>query len=777
MKRAEILIIAIIAIFIQQGCEDNFVTREFPSVLTISVSGEKDGSILFSGRLVSRSSTAVDEVGFVWQSNGEPDIENGFKANLSSRVKEGPFQLRVFTSLKKNTEYYVKAYARIGDITVYGDTWVFISPVDFQPPAFNLSPLTGYAGDTIEISGGLFNRSSDKNSVKVNNLQAEIVETGDSVLRVVVPLNLETKESSVVVTCEGLSTVLSDKFTLVTPAISSFSPSEVAIMDTLTINGSGFNRIKELNIVKIGGFKAAVLNCSNSMITVKVPFTGDSLCYISVTVSAQSATSLVKLKVINPSIDYFVPAEADHLDTLSIIVKNLDPDAVTGVRFGTINARIISTSDTRIEIEVPSALDKEYSDLNILFSGSELVFGYQFHLKQPVISSVSKENVYNQEIITIYGKSFNPVASLNKVYLLDPNTGKNYVLVPTESFGDSIRVKISYIAPPVTAISSGIYNLGIQTCEEVKWGAATLKIIDIWRRLADFPGGARYKGAAFTIGGYGYSGLGAKIGNNMQRDIWKFNPADESWTWVADLPGDGRIFPFVFRNQTYAYIGGGQSLDNTASQVPLPDFYRFNPANNTWTRLKDVSFVEKSYPGASSSPTSDTHVANLSTSSLREYNSVTDEWQETYFGNGAANRLPQSFSINGKTYFVCGNNNDLTNGTNNQVWEYDPSTNTMTRKNDFPGKSRYAGFSFSIGNYGYIGCGVNYVYNVSVEYLDDVWRYNPVTDSWTQFPSYPGGVRSTPVSFVVGNKAYILTGYNTSVTTADVWEFFDPDNN
>jgi N-acetylneuraminic acid mutarotase len=232
---------------------------------------------------------------------------------------------------------------------------------------------------------------------------------------------------------------------------------------------------------------------------------------------------------------------------------------------------------------------------------------------------------------------------------------------------------------------------------------------------------------------------------------------------------------WLFQNSTFGYAGGGQSIDNTQSQVPYTDFYRYDPILNTWSRMADAPNVEKSYPGGSSSPSSNIHVANLSTSGITEYNSDDNLWNETYNGVAATNREPQTFSIMGKVYFVGGINNTLTNGTNNQVWEYDPETNNMTRKNDFPGVSRYGGFSFSIGNYGYIGCGVNATYSpLTVNYLTDVYRYDPVIDSWTKLPPYPGGSLLVPVTFVIGQKAYILTGYDQSTLLSKVWEFYDP---
>jgi N-acetylneuraminic acid mutarotase len=159
------------------------------------------------------------------------------------------------------------------------------------------------------------------------------------------------------------------------------------------------------------------------------------------------------------------------------------------------------------------------------------------------------------------------------------------------------------------------------------------------------------------------------------------------------------------------------------------------------------------------------------------YTEGTDSWADIYVGNPANYKYPGAFSINNKIYFIGGINATLTNGTNREVWEFDPSTGTMTRKADIPGSSRHAGFSFAVGNYGYVGCGysVTMVPTTSV-LLTDVYRYDPSSDTWQNLGTFPGGPKTTPVSFVIGKKAYVLTGYNSTNLTADVWEFYDPVN-
>ena len=63
----------------------------------------------------------------------------------------------------------------------------------------------------------------------------------------------------------------------------------------------------------------------------------------------------------------------------------------------------------------------------------------------------------------------------------------------------------------------------------------------------------------------------------------------------------------------------------------------------------------------------------------------------------------------------------------NDFWEYNPSTNTWTKKADFGGVGRVAAVGFSIGSKGYLGTGQtnDYLAELSEETLKVFWEYNP----------------------------------------------------
>lgn len=100
------------------------------------------------------------------------------------------------------------------------------------------------------------------------------------------------------------------------------------------------------------------------------------------------------------------------------------------------------------------------------------------------------------------------------------------------------------------------------------------------------------------------------------------------------------------------------------------------------------------------------------------------------------------------------------------------SQGTWTPCDTLPNDSAmFQGISgFSIGNYGYAGLGN---YSNAIILFDELWRFDPSTNSWTKMSSFPGSARVAPASFVIGDKAYLVTGSvkNSGACVTECWEY------
>lgn len=149
------------------------------------------------------------------------------------------------------------------------------------------------------------------------------------------------------------------------------------------------------------------------------------------------------------------------------------------------------------------------------------------------------------------------------------------------------------------------------------------------------------------------------------------------------------------------------------------------------------------------------------------YWSATDD-----FGAGQRERAV-GFSLRGKGYVSCGL--DTADMVRNDLWEFDPATASWTQKANLPGAGRRNAVSFTIGDYAYVGTGVDNAVAPFGNVLNDFWKYDPYNNVWTAIPDYPGAF-NTGVYFAtawsVGGKGYVCGGkIGPDTYTADLWEY------
>jgi N-acetylneuraminic acid mutarotase len=148
-------------------------------------------------------------------------------------------------------------------------------------------------------------------------------------------------------------------------------------------------------------------------------------------------------------------------------------------------------------------------------------------------------------------------------------------------------------------------------------------------------------------------------------------------------------------------------------------------------------------------------------------------WVEKGSFSGPARSNAISFTIGNKAYIVSGYSNYYRERLRD-TWEFDPSTQVWTQKDSLPDGclGRTAGVGFSANGKGYICTGTDDNGNK----LKDVWEFDPTAGekgTWTKMAEdFGGGARYGATAFSVGNKGYVLGGYNGNYLK-DFWEF-DP---
>lgn len=87
---------------------------------------------------------------------------------------------------------------------------------------------------------------------------------------------------------------------------------------------------------------------------------------------------------------------------------------------------------------------------------------------------------------------------------------------------------------------------------------------------------------------------------------------------------------------------------------------------------------------------------------------------------------------------------------------------------DFEGVPRSDAVTFTIGDKAYVGTGYD-----GSDRLNDFWEYDPQLDGWTRKADFPGVRRNGAVGFGTDSKGYIGTGYDGVNKLKDFYEY-DP---
>ena len=111
------------------------------------------------------------------------------------------------------------------------------------------------------------------------------------------------------------------------------------------------------------------------------------------------------------------------------------------------------------------------------------------------------------------------------------------------------------------------------------------------------------------------------------------------------------------------------------------------------------------------------------------------------------------FSVDDEIYTV---------GQDMMFHQYDVSKDQWTTKTQFPGKRRSEFVVFIIGNKAFMGSGSNSTFTAG-EYVQeaerDFWEYDFSTDQWTEKTDFPGENINDATSFVANGKGYVVGGY------------------
>ncbi|MEK7396399.1 MAG: kelch repeat-containing protein, partial [Candidatus Poribacteria bacterium] len=277
-----------------------------------------------------------------------------------------------------------------------------------------------------------------------------------------------------------------------------------------------------------------------------------------------------------------------------------------------------------------------------------------------------------------------------------------------------------------------------------------------WAKQKDTPT-ARMDTSSAVVGGKIYVIGGSAFNNGPSLSIVEeYNPATDTWTKKADMPTK-RIASSSSAVNGMIYTIGGATNDINVTGLPTVEEY--DPVTDKWTKKADMPTPRW---GLSTSAVNGKIYAiggclrypfpspGVPTAAVEEYNPETDTWTKKTDMPTTPRWYCSSSVVNGKIYVIGGTSNDQNNKLS-IVEEYDPGTDTWTRKADMP-TARWALTAGASGGRIYaIGGPLQAVGTKTVE------EYNPETDTWKKVADMPTG-RYTLTASEVNGKIYVIGG-------------------
>jgi len=107
-------------------------------------------------------------------------------------------------------------------------------------------------------------------------------------------------------------------------------------------------------------------------------------------------------------------------------------------------------------------------------------------------------------------------------------------------------------------------------------------------------------------------------------------------------------------------------------------------------------------------------------------------WQNSASFPGSGRHHPITFSNDQFGYVISGSNSD-------DVFKYDKISDTWTQLPNIPFSGRGYSYGVSIGDIAFMGFGID----LNNNYPTDWWQFDMLTETWTQLANFPGDGRAS----------------------------------
>ncbi|MBL7982016.1 MAG: T9SS type A sorting domain-containing protein [Flavobacteriales bacterium] len=288
--------------------------------------------------------------------------------------------------------------------------------------------------------------------------------------------------------------------------------------------------------------------------------------------------------------------------------------------------------------------------------------------------------------------------------------------------------------------------------------------------VASQMGWAHEDGVAFSLGEYILFGMGRKADGEVTGDFMKYHPATNTFEGMQGFLGLATFnhgaggVGFSIGEVGYAGLGGSLGFDANDT------IFRYTLAANSFWAMEPLVFPGGPRFGAISFVIGDKAYIGgglsapgwNSTNTFWEYSPATGWLQRASLPAAIGGGV--AFALDGAGYVIRDNGTTL--------WRYDPVSNTWSTQAVFPGGALEGAVAFTYEGKGYVGTG--YLGGTRSRTFH---AYDPASNTWSEAePMWDAWGRTNTSAVSHNGKAYVICGNATQQTqvAAEIWELGPP---
>lgn len=271
----------------------------------------------------------------------------------------------------------------------------------------------------------------------------------------------------------------------------------------------------------------------------------------------------------------------------------------------------------------------------------------------------------------------------------------------------------------------------------------------------------RASAASCALDGKGYVFSGRDAKGTYLNDLWQYDPSTDTWKQLSPCPGKARVKAVIAAYEGALYLGLGFSGEKVyVDSCYLRDLWRYTPADDQWTRLKDSPFPNtvSGVPCISDGRMYVLYSTGWSQSKdIIYYDIEKNQWYDipdtgkrpgACFGATGA-------PFSGRFFFGTG----LTWENTKQWYEVDIPKDQWIARTSCPGKGRELCASCATTDYIYLFGGRYFAGEYTGgEVFSEILRYCVDTEQWEHCGTMPCGRSENMIAFCIDNIVYFGLG-------------------